>query len=112
MKCAKCGKELDDGAVFCDSCGKLAISRDYTEISAGTDTHKVKKPKRIWIIITAAVIAAAIGVLAGYSVIQSDRRKREGLGRISSQRSSFTIYITPHTSAAAPHETQTINRMI
>lgn len=110
MKCEKCGKELDDRAVFCDSCGRLVINNNYEQ--APSETHLQKKSNRLWIIIAAAVTAAVIGMLAGYAVIQNDRRKREGLGRLSSYRNSLTIYITPHTSAAAPHETHTINRTI
>ena len=72
MFCSLCGKQLNDGAVFCPFCGGK-VSQPETDAPSGavvwedaTQKQKTKKPLRKWLVCAAA---AAVTVLVGIGVL-------------------------------------------
>lgn len=80
MKCEKCGRELDDNAVFCDGCGSFVMHGEYNMLPNNGYRERRKRRSRTWVIVlAAAVFAGALGTGLGYGIIENDRRKREAL---------------------------------
>lgn len=78
MKCEKCGKELDENAVFCDGCGAFVMHGEYNMLPNNGYRKRKERMDRIWIIILiSALIAGILGMGIGYGIIEKDRRERE-----------------------------------
>lgn len=74
MKCSNCGKELEEGTVFCSECGQK-VSKDTINNNEDPNSTKKKSKNFIWVIIIVVIIV--IGIIAGglyykYTVISDE----------------------------------------
>lgn len=77
MQCSKCGKELDENAVFCDGCGSFVMRREYSMLPNNGYRARRERRSRIWIVILLlALFAGVLGTGLGYGIIDYDRRQR------------------------------------
>lgn len=80
MYCKHCGKELEDGAIFCTRCGKPVQGQPVKKEPEKSEkkNHSVKKKtskKPARVIMAAAVLALAV---AGYKYIRRKRNRPAG----------------------------------
>ena len=78
MQCSKCGKNLDDSAVFCDKCGSFVMH--FTCIELPNNGYRVRHKRyanTIFTIIICVVLAVCLGIGVGYLIIHHDILERE-----------------------------------
>lgn len=84
MFCSKCGKELEDGAAFCQFCGQKQTedSSEKTEKEAGKREEQIGNKQ---LVLAGVVMAAVIlAVIAGFKLVVGDR-KEKAAGKIATQ---------------------------
>lgn len=86
MFCSKCGKELDDDALFCTSCGASANDSESSEGGAAA----VKTSGKKTLIILAAMIAAFFLILTVFFAVMRNLKKDEGNSNASLADKPFT----------------------
>lgn len=87
MFCSKCGKELEDGAAFCQFCGQKQTedSSEKTEKEAGKREEQIGNKQ---LLLAGVVIAAVIlAVIAGFKLVVGDR-KEKAAGEIATQETA------------------------
>lgn len=78
--CPKCKKELDNNAVFCDTCGSFVMHEEYSSLpNNGYRIRKKRHTAAIWISVFAAIAAVIVGIGMGYMIIYRDFLEREAL---------------------------------
>ena len=99
MNCMKCGREIPDGQVFCSSC--LEVMTAYpippeTHVSIPkrpvkavdkkskktTPAEQIRQLKRVihWLLVTVAILIAAMGMLA-ILLLQQPQAEQRPIGR-------------------------------
>lgn len=84
MFCRKCGKELEDGAAFCQFCGQKQTedSSEKKEKEAGKREEQIGNKQ---LVLAGVVMAAVIlAVIAGFKLVVGDR-KEKAAGEIATQ---------------------------
>ena len=99
MNCMKCGREIPEGQVFCAGCLEVMAA---CPVSPGTHVHIPKRPTKLsekkskeltpaeqirllkkairWLLVTVAVLTAAMGILA-ILLLQQPQAQKRAIGR-------------------------------
>ena len=115
--CEHCGKELQDGAMFCPACGKQVSqeqpepqletkseSGSETKIEPPSEPQQVKKPfslKRKLIVLLSAVIVAALAGMAVFLVTKHHEREIAEAAKLTKEGQAY-IQDSDYEKAVSP----------
>lgn len=82
MKCKKCGRVLEDNAVFCDKCGTLVILKTKAEAEDKSEFtgKRIRNRSDVWLYFRLSswiimVIAGILAVFIGYMIVSDNDRQ-------------------------------------
>lgn len=91
MICKNCGKEINDGAAFCSSCGAKSevTATDSDNLSANNVTNKKKYPTKL---VIGAIIAAIVILVIGIVVSIGDDETSDNLSSTKTNSSANSFF--------------------
>jgi len=88
MYCRKCGKEINDGAMYCEYCGTTQKGKEK-KATVHKSSNYPKKKSKLWLILTIVILSLAI--IVGGIFVCVNFAKKEASGTDTASTSSFNM---------------------
>ena len=90
MYCRKCGKEINDGAMYCEYCGTTQKGKEK-KATVNKSSNYPKKKSNLWLILTIVILSLAV-IIGGIFVCMNLAKKGDsGTETASTVTSSFDM---------------------